>query len=38
VVARLRAQGVTVAALLNSDDDPTPLILPAVTTLAGTEG
>jgi D-alanyl-D-alanine carboxypeptidase len=35
-VARLRAQGVTIALLLNSDDDPTPLILPAVEALAAT--
>jgi D-alanyl-D-alanine carboxypeptidase len=29
-VARLPAQGVTISALLNSDDDPTPLLVPAV--------
>jgi D-alanyl-D-alanine carboxypeptidase len=34
-VARLRAQRMTIALALNSDDDPTPLIVPAVATLAG---
>ena len=34
-IARLPANGVTIAALLNSDDDPSSLILPAATILAG---
>jgi CubicO group peptidase (beta-lactamase class C family) len=33
-IARLPANGVTIALLLNSDDDPTQLILPAATILA----
>jgi D-alanyl-D-alanine carboxypeptidase len=35
-IGRLRAQGVTIAALLNSDDDPTPLLVPAVEAVAAT--
>jgi D-alanyl-D-alanine carboxypeptidase len=35
-IGRLRAQGVTIAAALNSDDDPTPLLVPAVQALAAT--
>jgi hypothetical protein len=35
-IGRLRPQGVTIAALLNSDDDPTPLLVPAVQALAAT--
>jgi D-alanyl-D-alanine carboxypeptidase len=33
-IARLRAHGVTIATLQNSDDDPSPLILPAAQALA----
>jgi len=33
-IARLRPQGVTIATLQNSDDDPSPLILPAAQVLA----
>jgi D-alanyl-D-alanine carboxypeptidase len=35
-IARLRPQGVTMAALQNSDDDPSPLILPAAEAIAAT--
>jgi D-alanyl-D-alanine carboxypeptidase len=35
-IARLRPQGVTIATLQNSDDDPSPLILPAAQVLAAT--
>jgi D-alanyl-D-alanine carboxypeptidase len=35
-IARLRPQGVTIATLQNSDDDPSPLILPAAQVLATT--
>jgi D-alanyl-D-alanine carboxypeptidase len=35
-VARLRPQGVTIAAALNWEDDPTTLLIPAVEALAGT--
>ena len=37
-VARLRAQGATIATLSNSEDDPTPLIVPAVQALAAHSG
>jgi D-alanyl-D-alanine carboxypeptidase len=33
-ISRLRPQGVTFAALQNSDDDPTPLLVPAVEAIA----
>jgi D-alanyl-D-alanine carboxypeptidase len=35
-ISRLRPQGVTMAALLNSDDDPTSLLVPAVEAIAAT--
>jgi D-alanyl-D-alanine carboxypeptidase len=35
-IGRLRAHGAAIAALLNSDDDPTPLLVPAVEALAAT--
>jgi D-alanyl-D-alanine carboxypeptidase len=33
-ISRLRPQGTTMAALLNSDDDPTPLLVPAIEAIA----
>jgi len=35
-IARLPAHGVTIAAMLNSDDDPSPLLIPAVEAIAAT--